>query len=134
MDNTKVISLEDLKIIFGNVCEYWYNNKCGSFDTHVNGIEIDVDGKIKNITFFINKYYFISAGEWDEVGNNGWEVFTLHYNRKTKTTFENWDNIPINDDCLCQHKIFTRSLWTAFKYAWRACMEHKTPKEVNQIW
>lgn len=121
---------------------YMNENKTDTFDTHTNGIKMYVDGSINNIELQDGDLYFISIGEWETPDNKDggkvedvkkWEVFTLHYNKKTKACFEDWDNIPIDEDCLCQHKVF-KSLKTAFNYAWRAAMKRQTPKDVNRIW
>jgi len=78
----------------------------------------------------INKLYFISVGKLAE---DTYEVFTLHYNVKTKKTHDDWGNIPFDEDHLCQHKCFT-SWKRAFNYALRYAEKQETPKDVNEIW
>lgn len=88
-------------------------------DTADNTLEISIDNK-----------YFISIGKLAE---DTFEVFTLHYNKNTKTTWEDWENIPADEDHLCQHKCFS-SFWRAFSYAFKAAEKGVTPREINYMW
>lgn len=120
--------MTDKEIIYGNV-ERYLKGEIAQPEAH--GTRFALVTSAESVwEIEINKFYFISIGK---LADDTFEVFTLHYNKDTKTSWKDWSIIPAEKDHLCQHKCFT-SFRRALNYAFKAAEKGITPREINQIW